>query len=213
MTDFLGEDFEDVFKLVTIDRVRKKRIAVRIVDTDGDEVPFKHTVKQVMQYLSDKMSMKKDGELDPLASKNAIINQIMPLVTQAMISGMPEVVGDYRAAQLLTIDSVRWPIIMMMLLSFSMLKLIQDKKFKIVTTEEDITEAELEKLTKFSRISEAATIGAIHGKAPRDLLKEMRASGEITDEDILELTGGKGLGETKSVMDELKTPDDDDKIN
>lgn len=210
MSDYFGEEFEDIFKLITIDRIRKKKMSVRLVDAEGDEVPFKHTIKQIMQYLSDKMSVKKDSEVDIMSTKNQIANQILPLITQAMVSGLPEAVGDFRAAQLLTVDGVRWPIINMMLLSFSLLKLIQDKKFKIVTTEEDVSDFEMEKLAKFSRISEAATIGAMHGKAPKDLLKELLASGDISSEELSELTGGKGLGDEKSPLDSIPKPDDDE---
>jgi hypothetical protein len=175
-------DFDDVFKLVTIDKNRKKRISVKIIDTDGDEVPFRQTVRQIMKYVEDKLSLdNSDG--------NQMVNQVMPLVTQAMVSGMPEVMGTTRAAQIMAIEGLRLPLIFMMVLSFSLLKFIQQKNFKIVTIEEDITEEEWDKLIRMTKASEITTLGAMAGISPKEILKELLQKGDLTIDDIKEMTG------------------------
>lgn len=177
------ENYEDLIKLVTVDKTRRKQIEVKLVDKDGDEVPFKDTIKQVMSYLKDKTSTTAEVE------GNQILSQIVPLMHQSMMVALPALSGAANAAAMLAFDSIRFPMSMMMLLSFSMLKLIQQKEFKIVTIETDISEEDWDKMQRFHKVSSAAMIGALSGISPRAIVKEMVKRGEISQEEVTELVG------------------------
>jgi hypothetical protein len=179
----MNTNYEDVIKLVTVDRVRRKQIEVKIVDKDGDEVPFKDIVKQVMSYLKDKTSEDAQHE------GNQILNQIVPLVHQSMVVALPALMGTGNATAILAFDNIRFPMSMMMLLSFSLLKLIQQKEFKIVTIETDLSDEEWDKMQRFHKVTSAAMLGALSGVSPKEIVKEMMKKGYISQEEVDELTG------------------------
>jgi len=130
----MNNKYEDIIQLVTVDRDRKKKISVKIVDKDGDEVPFKDTIKQVMKYLEDKLAP---------GAQSQILTQIVPLMHQSMVAALPQTTGMQSAAAILALESIRFPMSMMMLLSFSLLKLIQQKEFKIITPRKQASVLEL----------------------------------------------------------------------
>lgn len=176
-------NYEDVIRLVTVDKARRKQIEVKIVDKDGDEVPFKDTIKQVLSYLEDKISPAAQQE------GNQILSQIVPLMHQSMVVALPRLAGPESATAILAFDNIRFPMSMMMLLSFSLLKLIQQKEFKIVTIETDISEEDWDKMQRFHKVTSAAMIGALSGVSPKEIVKEMVKKGYITEDEMTELTG------------------------
>lgn len=174
--------FEESFRFTTIDKIRKKRLSVKLIDQDGDEVPVKEASKNILKYLGDKLT-------DAENSDNQIVNQILPLCAQSMVATLPEIVGEKRASKMLTLSTWRWPLNYMMLISFSMLKLIQQKNLKIVTIEEDISDEEIEKLVKYSNIGEATTIAEMYGHSPREVLKDLLTEGTISMDELVEMVG------------------------
>lgn len=176
-------EYEDVIKLVTVDKHRKKRITVKIVDKDGDEVPFKDTIKQVMKYLEDKLAPGSNDD-----GANHVLGQVLPLMHQSMCVALPQLVGANSASAILALESIRFPMSVMMLLSFSLLKLIQQKEFKIVTVEEDISEEEWDKMERFHKVTSTAMLGALAGVPPKEIIKEMMKRGYITEAEVAELT-------------------------
>src|ERR1044072_2597034 len=107
-----GQDISDIFKLTTVDKARKVRITVKLVDEDGDEIPMKETIQQLMSYIKDKTSSTTDEPGNPM------ITQIMPLNSQALVLALPKLLGVNNTATMLSIEMFRGSMVMMMMLSF-----------------------------------------------------------------------------------------------
>lgn len=171
---------EDFFNIVTIDKKRKKRITIRLEDVDGDEVPIKEAVENLTEYVIDKASNKDDDE------NNHVINKLAPLVGHALVCGLPKVIGDRLTIMMLSMEHYRHSMSMMMLLSFVLIKWVQDKKLKIITMEEDISDEDLEKQEKLHKANSAAMISAMLGLTPEEAIKELAKSGDVDLDDVLD---------------------------
>jgi hypothetical protein len=190
---FSDMEFDDVFNLITIDRIRKKKITVSLRDKEtGDEISLKQSVHQIMDYIQDQTSNSKN-----LTNKQRLMtNQIMPLCSQAMCSGLPRLLGERHAYMTVTIEKFRYSTIMMMMLSLSLLKWVQQKNLEIVAHEEDVSDEEIEKMDKISRASSTAATGAMMGMSPKEIMQDLLKSGDLD------------LGEVKKMLN-LDNNDDD----
>lgn len=179
-------DFDDAFNLVTIDKIRKKKITVSLRDKEtGDEIPLKTAIHQLMDYIQDQTSNTKN-----LTEKQRMMtSQIMPLCSQAMCSGLPRLLGKRHAYMTITIEKFRYSTIMMMMLSLSLLKWVQQKNLEIVAHEEDVTDEEIERMDQMSRISSAASTGAMMGMDPADIVKDLLDSGDLDADTIRKMLG------------------------
>ncbi len=191
-------DFEEMFRLITVDRKRKKKIRVTLIDEDGDEVPIKSVSKQLMEYVTDQFKISKDldpdddDDVDTKASK--IVNQILPLVSQSMVAALPGLMGQRHAYLTLAMENTRHSTIMMMMLAICLYKFIKQKGLKIVTEEEDVTQEELDKMMKISKMTSSATTGALLGMSPQEIIKDLMDAGEITADEIKQITGKDSAG-------------------
>jgi hypothetical protein len=181
--NYSSEDINDIFKLVTVDRIRKVKITVKLVDEEGDEIPMRETIDQLMSYIKDKT--KSDTE----DSNNPMITQIMPLNSQALVAALPKIMGVRNTATLLSIESLRMSFVMMMMLSFSLLQFVKRKNLKIVTMEEPITDEEIERAIKLSKASSVASMGAMLGMNPNQIVKELMDKG-LVDKEVTGEAGG-----------------------
>ncbi len=178
---------DDLFNLITIDRIRKKKITVTLVDSDGDEIDLGDACREIMDYVTDQCSVKKKQN----DKQRVMINQILPLVSQAMCSTLPSLMGKRHAYMTLTQENFRYSHIMMMMLSLTLLKWVNKKTIKIVTHEEDVTDEEIERYEKMSRVSSAATTGAMMGMSPKEIMKDLIESGDISSAEIDDIRGNK----------------------
>src|ERR1017187_6662797 len=105
--------------LASIDRVRKKKLSIRLVATDGSEVPFDETILKLCKYVHDKLSQD---------SNNTLANQVFPLMAQALGEGLSDIVGREMTEMLLSFEGFRAPCLSMMMLSFTLLKFLQQKE-------------------------------------------------------------------------------------
>lgn len=203
----LSEDFEKIFKMSTIDRIRKVRINIKLVDKDGDEVALKEICKELMQYLKDKTAVKSSSV------DNAILNKVMPLVSQAAVSGLPRVVGADHALIYLSIEEFRLAIITMMLLSFSLMQFVKSHELKIVTMEESMTDEELEQALKLNKATSVATLGSLMGMSPQEIIKELTEKTGLSHEDAARMAGSDEtdvFSDTEEEEEETtETPGDD----
>jgi hypothetical protein len=173
---------EDVFKLVTINRIRKKRTIVHLQDEAGDRVELKDVVKELLVYIKDKME-DEDG--------NQFTEQIMPLMSQAVVSGLGRMIGLHATAFHLSQQVTRASIIHMMCVALLMLKFVQQKELTIVTFEEDVTDEEIEEIERRNRANSTATLAALAGHDPRAVLEQLREQGHITDDDLKDMLNGE----------------------
>jgi len=188
------DEYMEAIKLITVDKARRKKVEVKLIDQDGEEVPFRDTIKQVLKYLDDKMTDS--------AEANQILTQIMPLMHQSMMVGLPQLVGPHATTAIVSLDSIRYPMSMMMLLSFSLLKLVQQKNLKMKTIEEDISDEEWDKMSRLSKATSAAVLGALHGYQPKQVLEELVKLGEINQEDLEEMIQGSKKDKSSDPFEE-----------
>ena len=168
----------DLFHLVLIDRIKKVKTSITLKDSDGDEIPLKETVGKLTQYIIDKMS--DEGE-------NACRSQVVPLMSQAVAGGLIKLMGQSNAIFLLSDHTTRMSLIYMMSMSFYLLKWIQQKNIKISTTEEALTDEDIEMYDRVSRASDLTVKYTAAGGDPKTAIREMMKRGLIQKEDLASL--------------------------
>jgi hypothetical protein len=178
---------EDVFKMTMVNKPRKKRVIVEIEDADKATVKVEDVVQELLTYIKTKM---KEGD------ENQFMGQILPLMSQAVVSGLGRMLGIRMTAFYLSDETSRYAFIQMMCVAFLMLKFVQQKGLTINTYETDVSDEEIEELDRKGHANDAAMLGALAGKDPRAVLEELRKQGKITDSDLRDMLGDKD-GEVK----------------
>jgi len=171
---------EDVFDMVLINKVKKTRVTIELEDEDGDTVPLKDVIQQLLGYIKDQM---EDGD-------NQFSDQIMPLMAHSVVSGLGRILGIRTTAFYLANDVTKSSLIHMMCLGLLLLKFVQQKNLTIVTHEQSVTDEEIEELERKLAANKTAVLAAQAGEDPRAVLRELRRQGHITDEDLEEMLGG-----------------------
>jgi len=191
LEDELAESFEgdpeqlqpeDVFKMVMLNRQKNTRIEVEIQDDEGDKVNLPELITQILGYVKDRLEDNNGNE---------IVDQLMPLVSQSLVSGLGRMMGMQNTAFLLTNEVTRVSLVNMMVVALLLLKFVQENNLTIFTHEQEMTPEEMEELERKAKASSVATMGSMMGMDPRDVLKEMMKQGQITKQDLIDL-GGKG---------------------
>lgn len=188
-------DTDSIFRLCMVDRKRKVRIEVKLLDPDGDEVPIKEALREITQYTMDKL---KGDEPNDVAGK------ILPMMAESTATALPRLVGPGLASALIAQESVRYPLIHMMTVGFLLLKFIQKNSLKITTIEETLTDEEIEGYERLNRASNAAVLSSMLGGDPKSTLREMFRKGMVTKGDLEEL-----MGDEASSIEEDETDEDE----
>lgn len=183
---------EDVFNMVLINKVKKTKVSIELEDPDGDTVPLKDVIQQLLGYIKDQLH---DGD-------NQFADQIMPLMAHSVVSGLGRILGIRTTAFYLANDVTRLSLIHMMCLGLLLLKFVQQKNLTIVTQEEEVTDQEIADLERKLNANKTAVLAGLAGEDPRAVIRELRRQGHITDEDLEEMIGG--------VQEEEEIEDDDE---
>lgn len=171
---------EDVFQMVMINRTRNTRVEVEIRDKDGDKIHLPDLITQILNYVSDKLQEKEGNE---------ILDQLMPMVSQSLVSGLGRMMGINATGFLLTNGMTRTSLINMMVVALLLLRFIQENDLTIFTHEEEVSQEEVNELERKAKASNIATVGSMVGMDPRSLLKEMVNQGQLTKQDLTDLIG------------------------
>lgn len=185
--DDLGETdqgHDAVFNLCMIDRRRKVRLNIQLFDADGDEVSIREALKEITQYVKDKISTEET---------NDVAAKILPMMAESTACALPRLVGGDLAASLIAQEVVRYPLIQMMTIGFLLLKFIQKNGLKITTTEEQLSDEQIAHYERMNRASNAAVLTATLGGDPKAMLRELLKRGEITKEDVEGILGTESL--------------------
>ena len=174
-------DPEDVFKTVMINKIKKTRVRVELEDKEGDTIPLRDVIQQLLGYIKDQTADN---------AENQFSEQIMPLMAHSVVSGLGRMIGIRATAFYLANDTTKMSLIYMMCLGLLLLKFVQQKDLTIVTHEEDISDEEIEEIERRMEANKAATIASMIGEDPRAVLETLRQQGHITDEDLEDLLGG-----------------------
>ena len=166
---------EEIFKMVLINKEKGTSVHVELFDEDGDEVELSEIIEKLLTYIEDKISSDEP---------NQFVDQIMPLMAQSVISGLGRMLGLEHTAFYLTNETSRIALINMMSIAFLLLKFLQKNKITIRTVETDISEEEIETIKRKANAGSAATMGALLGLDPKEVLENLVEKGEITQEDL-----------------------------
>lgn len=178
---------EDVFNMVLINKAKKTKVHIVLSDEDGDEVDLVDIISELIEYVKDKL---KDEE------GNQFADQIMPLMTQSVVSGLGRLVGINATAFYLSNDGMRFSIIQMMCVGFLLLKLIQEKGLVITTYEEEVDDDVIEEIERKSKANSAATLASMIGQDPHEVLKQMYNRGDLTADDLRSMIGDEDETDT-----------------
>ena len=166
---------EEIFKMVLINKEKGTSVHVELFDEDGDEVELSEIIEKLLTYIENKISSDEP---------NQFVDQIMPLMAQSVISALGRMLGLEHTAFYLTNETSRIALINMMSIAFLLLKFLQKNKITIRTVETDISEEEIETIKRKANAGSAATMGALLGLDPKEVLENLVEKGEITQEDL-----------------------------
>jgi len=169
---------DQLLKIVMIDPRRKVKMSVQLRDEDGDEIPISEITEKITEYVSDRM---KQEEL------NSTRQQVIPLMTQAMVSGLYKLMGPQLSSLLMSQEMTRYSLLFMMGVGFYLLKFIQQKNIKIHTIEEEVTQEEIDQYHRMNDASSIASIAAASGADPKEIVRILLKKGAITREDIISM--------------------------
>lgn len=176
---------DDIFKVIMIDRKRKVKMHIQLQDKHGDEVPIRETVEKLTEWVLDKV---KDDE------PNTCQQQIVPLMGQAVASGLIKLLGPSIGTVMMSQEETRYSLVHMMTMSFYLLKWLQKKEIHIHTYEEPVTQDDLDKYDRVSRASDLTVQMASMGGDPKKVIELLLEQGKLKTSDLKEM----GLGsETK----------------
>lgn len=171
---------EEIFKMVTLDKRKGVSRTIELKDEENDVVLVPEVIEGLLLYMKDKMENEKDSDL---------VSQIMPLMSQSLVSGLGRLIGIRETGILLSDEVVRFSLIQMMSMSLLLLKFIQKEGLKIYTLEEKITEEEYEDIQRRSKAISTTIMASTMGINPQDMLNQLLKQGKITKEDIEKMTG------------------------
>jgi hypothetical protein len=172
---------EEVFKMVMINKVKGTTVSVKLFDKEDDEIELSEIIEQLLTFIEKQLS--EDGS-------NQLTDQIIPLMAQALVSGLGRMLGINQTAFYLSNEVTKMSMINMMSISFLLLKFVQQNDITIQTFEEDISEEEMDELQRKAKAQSQATMGAFLGMNPKEILQDLFDRGEITQEDLDSMLNG-----------------------
>jgi hypothetical protein len=194
---------DELFRIVMIDRKRKVRLTIQLRDADGDEVPVRETIEKLTEYVGDKLQGDED---------NVCRQQIYPLMGQAVVAGMTKLMGMNAAAYMLSQEHTRYGLINMMVISFYLLKWIQQKNIKIHTLEEPVTDEEIEMYDRVSHANDMTVQFGSMGGNPKKLVRELLRRGHLKPSDLA-VMGAEGWLEEEDETEGQSPAEEDEEKN
>lgn len=181
---------EDVFTMTLLNKAKGTKVMVELEDADGDSIELSAVIEGLIDYVKDRLKDEDDSDFT---------TQIVPLMSQAVVSGLGRMIGIRPTAFYLANEGTRHSIIYMMCVGLLLLKYVQEHNLLIHTIEEEVSEEEIDEIMRKSRASSVATFSTMAGMDPTEVLQEMVEKGQITESDLQDLLRRK--------------KDDDDKGN
>ena len=172
---------EEVFKMVMINKIKGTTIRVELRDEEGNKVELSEVIEQLLNYTQDKL---EDEE------PNSFVDQIMPLMAQSVVSGLGRMLGIRHTAFFLANETSRVALVNMMSIAFLLLKYVQQKKLTIETFEEEVSQEEIEDIERKAKAGSMATMGALFGADPKEILADLVEQGEISQSDLEAILNG-----------------------
>jgi hypothetical protein len=169
------QDMERMLQVALIDKRSQRMIRSKLVDENGDEIEINEVARKLTEYVTDQCDLGGDD--------NATLNQVIPLMGQAMTAGCYQLMGNKWATLLLSQEHVRMSIVYMMTVSFYLLKWLQKQKVRIHTEYEELSPEDIEHYEKIVKTGDAIQTVAALGGDPEEMLKHLLKEGQISQED------------------------------
>ncbi|MEK6881076.1 MAG: hypothetical protein AABY22_15765, partial [Nanoarchaeota archaeon] len=150
-------------------------ISTELKDKNDITVPLDKVMLELTEYVKDKIDSKED---------NVFRDQILPLMTQAVVLALPDLIGVEETALLLAKANGKYALIYSMATAFLLLKYMQKHNLSIETIEEEISQQEIQKIIKRIQINNAIIIAAEEGISKEQILQSLLSLGKVTEEDI-----------------------------
>ncbi len=163
-------------KMHYIDYVNKKRIWIELQDQEGNSIDLKETTETILQWISDKM--KKEAGL------TKTLTEIFPLAAQLLAGGIEKSAGYHNALFILSNQTIRYTVLQQMMLMHYFEKFIAKNNLKILSMSEPITEEDIQQLLRVDKANSVTAMSSMMGINPKDAVKMMYDSGNLTEEDI-----------------------------
>lgn len=179
---------EEIVKVVLVNKKRGTTVRVELHDAEDNKVELPEVLEQITDFMKDKLS----------EAENQFVDQIMPLMGQAAVSGLGRMMGVEATAMLLSTPLTRESICDMMCVAFLLLKFVQKEGLKIHTFEEEVSEEEIANIERRSKANSVMTMAAMTGMDPKQVVEEMLKRGDITEEDVSKLLGDDDDNDGKS---------------
>ena len=169
---------EEVFSMVMLNKVKGTKVTVQLEDKDGDIVELADIIEGLINYVKDKIGDDEGSDFT---------EQIMPLMSQAVVSGLGRMMGVRATGFYLAQDTTRHAIIYMMCVGFMLLKYVQEHELLIHTYEEEVSQEDIDEIERKSKATSVATMSGMMGMDPRDILQQMVDRGDLTEQDFEDL--------------------------
>jgi hypothetical protein len=180
---------EEVFSLVMINKKRNIKTSVELRDAQNNVVALPEVIESLIDYINGKIKSEE---------QNQFVDQIFPMMGQALVSGLGRLLGNGMTGFYLANDTSRHSFIFMMCISFLLLKYVQDKKLTIVTIEEPTTADEIESVTRKSKANSMAIMGSAMGMSYKEIMQELVNRGELTEADLQDMLKGTKKDDTSN---------------
>lgn len=180
MADDDGEQLrpEDVFSMVLINKKRNVKVDVELRDAEGNVIELYEVIEDLLKYIEKKLGTQEGNQFS---------DQIYPLMSKMLVSGLGRLVGIHRTGFYLAQDDTRYSFINMMSLSFLLLKYIQQKGLTIHTREESVTEEEIMEVERKVKENAELVMSAMQSHTSKSTIKSLLNSGKLSREDLKEL--------------------------
>jgi hypothetical protein len=165
--------------MVLLNRRTNKRVWVKLEDSEGDEVDLADIIDELVKYMKDKLDDEEGNQLT---------EKILPLMTQAVVSGLGRITDIRYTSILLSDPNIRMTLIYMMIISFIFYKMVQVKGLKINTLEEDVDDDEIDEIERKSEINRIINMSAMLGVDPKETIRKMIDNGDLTEDDLFNFT-------------------------
>ena len=126
---------EEIFQMCTIMPRLKMKVTAHLEDPEGNVTTIKEVAKGLVEFIDNQMTTQE---------ANPINSQLFPACGQFMTSLVPRFVGMNVAALLFQAPSFRDGMLFLSLGSVLLTQYIDQHKLKIVTSQEELTEEQVE---------------------------------------------------------------------
>jgi hypothetical protein len=188
---------DEMLRVITIDRKKKRRLDISLRKGEDDKVELNDVIEPLTEYVTDMMSSDED---------NVTKQQIFPLMAQAAARALIKMAGAHGASVIMSAEHVRYALIHVMMVGFYLMKFVQKHGIKIDSLEEPLSDDDLE---MFDRVNAAANVTAMAthlGADPKEVVRELLQSGQLRRED-LEMLGAEHLAPSEEEIRNAKSSD------